>query len=1253
MTAEKKELASEDAKEYVPEIIKPIRYSDLFRYTTTIEFIFMAIALFFSIAAGAALPATSLVFGGLVDTFAKWQAQPAIGVLITADQLVAEVNEQIIFFFYLFLIALISTYAYMGVFVYTSEAAAQRIRKQYLSSVMRQNIGWFDKVGPGEVATRITSDTLLIQDGIGEKLPMAFTSAATFISGFAVAFTKSWKMTLVMMSVVPLIIISVAVMNLVSGRFQTRILSLYSSAGNIAEESISAVRTVTAFNSQKKVSNLYNNSLAGARSEGIKKSITTGTGLGFLMFFIYCSYAIAFWYGHILLQDNEITVGNVVNVFFAVLIGAFSLGQIAPDLQAFAFAIGAGTKIFETIDRIPEIDPQSEDGERLSRETLEGHIELRDVEFTYPSRPDIQVLKKMNLIIHPGSTVALVGQSGSGKSTIVQLLERFYDVDSGSVLIDGKPIKSLHIKTLRQMIGLVSQEPTLFEGTVAENVGFGLVGSAFEKEIGEKRQALIEDACKQANAHDFIMKLPQGYDTQVGEGGLLLSGGQKQRIAIARAIIKDPKILLLDEATSALDTTSERVVQEALDRVSKSRTTISIAHRLSTIRNADNIVVMVRGEIVEQGNHDKLVKQDGLYAKLVNAQTLETGSTNSSQKSEDDPDEIIDQVVHEKEVEEEDVGTDDLETGKEKKMSSIAVFGQIMKFNAPELKYTIPALIASIGSGLINPYFAVAFAEIINAFATKGEELESNAKYWSTVFLLIATAAFILGFLQNALFGLASELLTERLRKMVFVGLMRQDIGFFDDEKNSTGSLTSNLSSDAQKVQGASGATLGAILQVLANLIASIVISFVYGWKLAAVATACLPILVLTSVFRLAIFTYFSDKSKAAYERSSQVACESVSAIKTVQSLTRENAVYDAYAAQLVGPLNDGFRSAVFNTPLYALAQSINFLINGLIFWYGGHLLAYEGYTNKEFFTVFVAIVFGSQSIGRVFSFMPDLAKAKESGESIIKLLDRKPRIDSDSTEGKKIENIEGLLKFNNVKFSYPTRPDIQVLKGLEFEVKPGQFAALVGPSGCGKSTTIGLIERFYDISAGKITIDGNDISSLNVRDYRHAVGLVSQEPNLFDMTIKENIAFGLDYIPSQEEIEEACKSANIHDFIMSQPDQYLTRVGIKGGQLSGGQKQRIAIARALIKKPKILLLDEATSALDAESEKVVQEALDKASKGRTTLSIAHRLSTIQHADVIYVLKDGVVAEKGTHSELYQLGGIYYELAVQQDLTVE
>ncbi len=481
--------------------------------------------------------------------------------------------------------------------------------------------------------------------------------------------------------------------------------------------------------------------------------------------------------------------------------------------------------------------------------------------------------------------------------------------------------------------------------------------------------------------------------------------------------------------------------------------------------------------------------------------------------------------------------------------------------------------------------------------------------------------------------------------------MLRQDIAFFDQEKNTVGALTSTLSIDTTNLAGMSGVTLNTIISMFTTIVVAIILSLSFGWKLALVCTSTVPLLLACGYYRFHILAVFETRAKDAYERSASFACEATSAIRTVASLTREDQVWWHYHESLRIQAKSNLKSILRTSVLYALSQSLVFLIIALGFWYGGTLIASGEYTMQQFFICFIAITFGAQSAGTVFSFSPDMGKARHAAESIKTLLDRLPEIDYWSSAGNKTNGVDGHIEFRNVHFRYPTRRHVPVLRGLNLIVKPGQYIALVGPSGCGKSTTISLTERFYDPESGTILLDGEDISSLNLNDYRSHISLVSQEPTLYQGTIKDNVLLGSSRdVVSQQEIETACKNANIHDFILSLPQGYNTMCGQKGAMLSGGQKQRVAIARALIRQPKVLLLDEATSALDSESEKVVQKALDVAAKGRTTIAVAHRLSTIQDADFIYVFDQGKICESGDHAQLMASKGRYFELVQMQNL---
>lgn len=576
------------------------------------------------------------------------------------------------------------------------------------------------------------------------------------------------------------------------------------------------------------------------------------------------------------------------------------------------------------------------------------------------------------------------------------------------------------------------------------------------------------------------------------------------------------------------------------------------------------------------------------------------------------------------------------------------------KFNKDEKVYMVIGLFCSILCGGGYPVQAIFFAKSLVALSlppSQYDQLRSDANFWSGMYLMLAFVQLLAYAGQGYCFAYCSERLIHRVRDLAFRTMLRQDIGWFDREENSAGALTSFLSTETTHLAGMSGSTLGTILNVITTLVASIALSCAIGWKLALVCTATMPILLACGFFRFYMLAQFQRRSKAAYEKSASYACEATSAIRTVASLTREKDVWQHYHESLEVQGKASLISIIKSSSLYAMSQSFLFFCIALGFWYGGTLMGAREYDMLKFFLVFMAVIFGAQSAGTIFSFAPDMGKAKHAAQELRTLFDRKPEIDSWSSEGEAFPQTEGHIEFRDVHFRYPTRPNQPVLRGLDLTVKPGQYVALCGPSGCGKSTTIALVERFYNPLSGGVFIDGKEISTLNINDYRKHIALVSQEPTLYQGTIKENIVLGAnrDNV-SDDEVTKACKDANIYDFIMSLPDGFNTVCGTKGTLLSGGQKQRIAIARALIRNPRILLLDEATSALDSESEKVVQAALDAAAKGRTTIAVAHRLSTIQKADVIYVFDAGKVVEAGNHMELLAKKGKYFELVNLQSL---
>lgn len=554
----------------IPEVA--LNWLKLFRFATKTDLVLLFISAICSIVGGAILPLMTILFGSLAQTFSEFQYNT-----ITAGHLQHEINRFTLYFVYLAIGEFVMIYISTVGFIYCGEHNSQKIREQYLAAILRQNIAFFDKLGAGEITTRITADTNLIQEGISEKVGLTLTALSTFFAAFVIGFVKSWRLTLILLSTVVAI---TSVMGIGSGfivKFNKQSLDSYAEGGTVAEEVISSIRNTTAFNTQGKLARQYDTHLVVAEKWGFKMKATLASMLGVMMCIIYLNYALAFWQGSRFLVKGDANLSAVLTVLLSVMIGAFSLGGVAPNAQAFTNSVAAAAKIWNTIDRVSPLDPDSDVGEKL--EHVEGTIELRDVKHIYPSRPEVTVIEGMNLVIPAGKITALVGASGSGKSTIVGLVERFYDPVGGQVFLDGHDVSTLNLRWLRQNISLVQQEPVLFGTTVYGNVCHGLIGTEHEHASEEKKRELVIEACKMSNAHDFISSLPEGYETNVGQRGFLMSGGQKQRIAIARAIVSDPKILLLDEATSALDTRSEGVVQAALDKASRGRTTITIAHR--------------------------------------------------------------------------------------------------------------------------------------------------------------------------------------------------------------------------------------------------------------------------------------------------------------------------------------------------------------------------------------------------------------------------------------------------------------------------------------------------------------------------------------------------------------------------------------------------------------------------------------------------------------------------------------------------
>ncbi|GAA4919080.1 ABC transporter ATP-binding protein [Streptomyces coeruleoprunus] len=1129
------------------------------------------------------------------------------------------------------------------------------LRTEMYATISRLDGKRQDELSTGQVVGRATSDLQLIQ-GLLFMLPMTIGNFLLFFISLGVMAWLSVPLTLVAVAVAPALWF---IARRSRNRLHPATWYAQAQAGHVAgvvDGAVTGVRVVKGFGQEEQETGKLreaSRALFAGRLRTIRLNARYTPALQAVPTLGQVAMlALGGW----LATRGQITLGTFVafSTYLAQLIGPVRM--LAMVLTVAQQARAGVERVLELIDTEPTI----EDGTTALPADAPASVEFDDVSFAYEDgRP---VLDGFSLTIRPGETVAVVGSSGSGKSTVSLLLPRFYDVTRGAVRVGGHDVRELTLESLRTAIGLVPEDSFLFSDTVRANIAYGRADATQEE---------IEAAARAAQADRFIADLPDGYDTKVGEHGLTLSGGQRQRIALARAILTDPRLLLLDDATSAVDARVEHEIHEALRSVMAGRTTLLIAHRRSTLNLADRIAVLDGGRLSDIGTHDELQDRSPLYRRLLTdpdelggvspghilqlpAAEKDDHTVRAELDAEFDAERGITPTLWDRDaaadatdstpgatpellaqVEALPPATDTPDVDEERAVRPEDSYGLRRLLRGFGLPLLISLLLVAVdaGAGLLLPV-------LIRHGIDEGVTQQALGAVWAASALALVTVvvqwAAQVG--ETRMTGRTGERVLYSLRLKIFAQLQRLGLDYY--ERELTGRIMTRMTTDVDALSTFLQTGLVTAFVSVVTFFGIMVALVVIDVQLALVVFATLPVLIVGTFFfrRASVKAY-----ELARERISVVNAdlqESVAGLRIVQAFRRERSGGARFVRRSREYREARVRGQWLISVYFPFVQLLSSLAAAAVLVVGagrieagtltaGALVAYLLYIDLFFAPV--------QQLSQVFD---GYQQASVSLGRMQELL-REPTSTAPAPDPKPVSALRGDIAFEDVSFSYGS--DEAALSGVDLRIPAGQTVAFVGETGAGKSTLVKLVARFYDPTAGRVTVDGTDLRDLDLTAYRHRLGVVPQEAYLFPGTVRDAIAYGRPDA-TDAEVEAAARAVGAHDMIATLDGGYLHEVAERGRNLSAGQRQLIALARAELVDPEVLLLDEATAALDLATEAQVNQATDRLAGRRTTLVVAHRLTTAARADRVVVMDRGRVAEDGTHDELLAREGRYAEL---------
>ena len=1133
------------------------------------------------------------------------------------------------------IVGVVSAIFVRGAFQYLKETTGHkaglgvqvRLRRALYAKALDLGPGTLDQKRSGDLLVSLVEGVDQLEVFFGEYLPQLFVALITPIGLFAFMAFLDFQTSLIYLLFALFTLVAPSALHKWNQASSFRRRKAYGDLSAEFLDSVQGLATLKAFGqSGARGEMLADKARAVYRSTMTVLATNTGT-TGITWLGIMGGAAAALSWGAIRVQDGSL---DLTTLLIVVMLGSEvfrPLRELTMLYHKGMLGTAAAAAVFDLLDthtQVLDAAPATD-----LPDNLDASLEFQNVTFTYQTR-ETPAIKDFTFEVDPGRTVAVVGPSGAGKTTLVWLALRFFDPSQGNVLIGGRDIRSLPLSVVRKHVSVVTQDTYLFHGTVAENLRFGKPDASPEE---------LEWAAQLANVHEFITALPQGYDTIIGERGLRLSGGQRQRIAIARAVLKDAPILILDEALSSVDTENEAVIQEAINRLIKGRTTMVIAHRLSSVMNADRILVLDEGQLAEAGDHQSLLRSGGIYSRLMAAQAALGGEGTGTLASV--PARLFDKGIPGTEVVH---GPDVLGGPTNDKTSPLALgWPRVLARLLDLVKPWRSELTLTFFLGVLR-VFVIIGVGVISALIIR----EINTGGGLTVLIaLIGVLAFLTPVLHwgesfvahDMAFRLLAEMridMYNQLDKLAPAYLVRRR----------SGDIVSSVTSDVEVIEVFFAHTIApAFVAVTVPLAVLGTMAAIY-WPLALIL---LPFLTLVAI---APFRARGGLDKVGHEARQQLGEVNAHMVDSVQGI-REVLAFDQ-GGNTLDEVTDNQRIFGFYRLRFLRYVTLQKVFSELAMGLGGLTVLGSG-------AIFVrqgsldANLLPMLSITALLSFLPvsevaqvarELADTLGASRRVFAVHDEPVTVTDGVGINVPYEDKNGSAQFRHATFSYG--PDLpKALRDIIFSIEPGQTVALVGRSGAGKTTTANLLLRFWDPDEGAISLEGHTLKEYRLDDLRQRIALVAQDTYLFNSTVRENLKIAKPDA-TDAELVEAARQAAAHEFISQLPDGYDTRVGERGFQLSGGQRQRVAIARAFLKNAPVLVLDEATSHLDAESESLIRQALNRLMEGRSTLVIAHRLSTVRNADKIIVLDEGKVVEVGSHEQLMSNGGLYSSLVSAQ-----